>query len=80
MELGIILAKLANLGKLSIMSEKKAEAGSLIQSHKQIKINYFASDSFQVPCHLPSLPDYSFSYFCSRVRVRSQTARDRYWG
>ena len=41
MELGIILAKLANLGKLSIMSEKKAEADSLIQSDNQIKINLF---------------------------------------
>lgn len=51
MELGISLAKLANLGKLSIMSEKKAEADSLIQSHNQIKVNYFASDSFLVPCH-----------------------------
>ena len=51
MELGISLAKLANLGKFSIMSEKKAEADSLIQSHNQIKVNYFASDSFLVPCH-----------------------------
>jgi len=63
MELGISLAKLANLGKLSIMSEKKGEADSLIQSHNQIKVNYFASDSFLVPCHLLSLLDSSFSLF-----------------
>ena len=78
MELGIILAKLANLGKFSIMSEKKAEADSLIQSHNQTKILPLIHSWYLVTCLACLIP--LFHYFCSRVRVRSQTARDRYWG